>query len=95
MSDMRHHRISERAYDLWLEAGRPHGSDVDHWLRAQREIEAQERAVAGAETLPNAEEAAFDAAEEAADALATATLKQADRRTRTAPPRRRARTAAA
>ena len=31
-------RIRKRAHQLWEEAGRPNGSDVDHWLRAEKEL---------------------------------------------------------
>src|SRR4051812_29435920 len=34
--------IQERAYNLWLEAGRPHGTDQEHWYRAERELLEQE-----------------------------------------------------
>jgi len=30
--------IQERAYHLWLEAGRPHGADQEYWYRAEREL---------------------------------------------------------
>lgn len=30
--------IRERAYAIWEEQGRPHGNDLDHWLRAEAEI---------------------------------------------------------
>lgn len=33
-------RIRERAYAIWLEEGRPHGRDTDHWLRAEQDIAA-------------------------------------------------------
>ena len=33
--------IRRRAYELHLERGGVHGSDLDDWLRAEREIEAQ------------------------------------------------------
>jgi hypothetical protein len=31
-------KIAARAYQLWLESGRVHGHDLEHWLRAEREI---------------------------------------------------------
>jgi hypothetical protein len=34
-------RIRERAYRLWVEEGRPHGKDAEHWQRA-RELLALE-----------------------------------------------------
>lgn len=38
MSDPLHDKISERAFALWEQAGRPDGCDVDHWLAAEAEI---------------------------------------------------------
>jgi hypothetical protein len=32
-------RIRVRAYELWLEEGKPEGKDKGHWERAQAEIE--------------------------------------------------------
>ncbi len=37
-------RISVRAYRIWEEKGRPHGSSDDHWHQAKREIEEEDRA---------------------------------------------------
>lgn len=38
--------IRMRAYHLWLHAGRPHGQELDFWLRAEREfLDRQSRAV--------------------------------------------------
>jgi Protein of unknown function (DUF2934) len=31
-------RISEYAYHLWVQEGRPHGRDIEHWLQAEREL---------------------------------------------------------
>jgi hypothetical protein len=30
--------IEKRAYKIWLNEGGSHGSDVDHWLQAEREL---------------------------------------------------------
>ncbi|MFL5288139.1 MAG: DUF2934 domain-containing protein [Rhodopila sp.] len=35
----RHHRIRERAHEIWLEYGCPVGRDVEHWITAEREID--------------------------------------------------------
>ena len=35
--------IRRRAYELYLERGGAHGSEVDDWLQAEREIPAQSR----------------------------------------------------
>jgi hypothetical protein len=29
-----------RAYELFMQEGYMHGNDVDHWLRAERELKA-------------------------------------------------------
>jgi len=34
-------RIRDRAYTIWLEQGRPHGQDGDHWLQAERDVAAE------------------------------------------------------
>jgi hypothetical protein len=39
-------RIRDRAYAIWLEEGRPHGRDADHWFKAERAILAEAAAVA-------------------------------------------------
>jgi hypothetical protein len=31
-------RIRERAYDIWIAEGRPHGRDQAHWQRAMQEL---------------------------------------------------------
>ena len=30
--------IARRAYEIWLNDGSAHGSDLDHWLQAEREL---------------------------------------------------------
>jgi hypothetical protein len=30
--------IAKRAYEIWLKEGAGHGCDLDHWLRAEREL---------------------------------------------------------
>ena len=32
-------QIKERAYLIWVDAGRPDGRELDHWLRAKWELE--------------------------------------------------------
>lgn len=39
-------RIRERAYQLWEQAGRPDGKEVEHWLQAEREIAGDEQGLA-------------------------------------------------
>ncbi len=36
--------IRARAYQLWEQAGRPEGGDLEFWERARREIEAEKAA---------------------------------------------------
>jgi hypothetical protein len=33
--------IQERAYLIWIEEGRPHGRDQEHWLRACEQLERE------------------------------------------------------
>jgi prepilin-type N-terminal cleavage/methylation domain-containing protein/prepilin-type processing-associated H-X9-DG protein len=40
----RHNEVTNRAYRLWEQAGRPHGRDLEFWIQA----EAEARAAAGA-----------------------------------------------
>jgi hypothetical protein len=30
--------IARRSYEIWLNEGAVHGCDLDHWLRAEREL---------------------------------------------------------
>lgn len=39
-------RIRERAYEIWVREGRPHGRDAEHWRKAEAEITAGEQAAA-------------------------------------------------
>jgi hypothetical protein len=32
--------IAQRAYEIWLAAGRPHGQDHEIWMRAEAELRA-------------------------------------------------------
>ncbi|MHC2625480.1 hypothetical protein ACVIW2_007512 [Bradyrhizobium huanghuaihaiense] len=38
---MRRGEVRARAYELWEQAGRPTDRDLDFWLEAEREIEAE------------------------------------------------------
>ncbi len=46
--------IARRAYQLWEKAGRPTGRDLEHWLRAEAELLAENRRTGPAETIPEA-----------------------------------------
>jgi hypothetical protein len=39
-SSFRHEIISRRAHAIWEGAGRPDGSETEHWLQAERELPA-------------------------------------------------------
>jgi hypothetical protein len=39
--DERTERISLRAYEIWERLGRPKGGHMEHWLEAEREIDAE------------------------------------------------------
>ena len=38
-------RIRQRAYELWLQSGQPEGSEMEFWLRAEREIKEEDSAL--------------------------------------------------
>lgn len=38
LSAERNALIRKRAYEIWLEEGRPAGKSTEHWLRAEREV---------------------------------------------------------
>lgn len=38
LSSLSHSEIANRAYELFLAAGAPHGRDLEHWLQAEREL---------------------------------------------------------
>ena len=33
--------VRERAHEIWLAEGKPEGREVDHWMRARRELERE------------------------------------------------------
>jgi hypothetical protein len=33
--------IRERAYDIWIAEGRPHGRELAHWQRAHHELQRE------------------------------------------------------
>jgi len=39
--------IARHAYEIWLNEGAGHGHDLDHWLRAERELTARPLGRAG------------------------------------------------
>jgi hypothetical protein len=45
-------RVRERAYQLWVEEGRPAGRDRDHWEKARRLIDEEERSGLGPAEAP-------------------------------------------
>lgn len=42
MSDDKHDRIRQRAFEIWEQAGQPHGDHESHWHQAVQEIEAED-----------------------------------------------------
>ncbi len=34
-------QVRERAHAIWMEEGMPEGREVDHWIRARRELEQE------------------------------------------------------
>jgi hypothetical protein len=46
MQSDRQARIRERAYQIWVEEGRVHGKDHEHWRRAERELVEAEKGTA-------------------------------------------------
>jgi hypothetical protein len=44
MTPDRHAEIAKRAHAFWELEGRPSGRDLDHWLRAEAEFDAMQRA---------------------------------------------------
>jgi hypothetical protein len=41
MPDEREQAIRGRAFEIWEQEGRPHGKQLEHWLRAEAEIDAE------------------------------------------------------
>jgi len=39
---MRRPRVKARAYELWEQAGRPPGRDLEFWLEAERQLDGDE-----------------------------------------------------
>ncbi|ESX64915.1 MULTISPECIES: DUF2934 domain-containing protein [unclassified Mesorhizobium] len=39
MDDDRHEKIRQRAYEIWVREGRPHGEHERHWQQAKRELD--------------------------------------------------------
>jgi hypothetical protein len=56
-SDVTYAQIALRAYELFAQEGFMHGNDVDHWLRAERELKgvatvARPKRVSGTRARP-------------------------------------------
>lgn len=43
-----HEQIAARAYEIFIERGRPQGRDLDHWLEAEAQLRASAQANGGA-----------------------------------------------
>jgi hypothetical protein len=90
--------IRERAYEIWVREGRPHGRQVAHWEQAKAEI-ATEDAARGAqapatETPDTPEVAAAPAAPAASAPVRSRSVSSRSRRgaTTTSPPAQEAET---
>ena len=53
MSEDRDARIRARAYERWEQEGRPDGRASDHWLDAERDLEAGESGDTGQQGISN------------------------------------------
>jgi hypothetical protein len=42
MSEDREDRVRQRAHEIWVREGRPHGHEKQHWEQASSEIDAEE-----------------------------------------------------
>jgi Protein of unknown function (DUF2934) len=42
MADEMIEKLRNRAYQIWESMGRPYGRDLEHWLEAERELEADD-----------------------------------------------------
>ena len=38
IENTQHNEVASRAYGLWERAGRPHGRDLEFWVRAEAEL---------------------------------------------------------
>jgi hypothetical protein len=47
MTDDKHERIRQRAYEIWRQAGELHGSHDQHWHQAVQEIEIEDGPLGG------------------------------------------------
>ena len=45
-----HEQIAARAYEIFIERGRPEGRDLDHWLEAEAQLRASAQTESGART---------------------------------------------
>lgn len=46
MSHQREQKIRAKAYELWEAAGRPEGQEKDHWVEAERLVDAEDPSAA-------------------------------------------------
>jgi hypothetical protein len=55
-----HDEIAKRAFTMWELEGRPTGRDLEHWLRAEAELEATQNAQTGNKAPPKRRRPATD-----------------------------------
>lgn len=46
--ELNHDEIAAKAYQIWEGSGRPSGSDLEHWLQAEKELASARAANGGA-----------------------------------------------
>jgi len=46
-----HEQIAARAYEIFIERGRPQGHDLDHWLEAETQLRASQQSNGGATAI--------------------------------------------
>jgi hypothetical protein len=50
--DIPHDKIVARAYEIWVQKGKPHGQDFENWTEAEAELRAEFAANPDDEPLP-------------------------------------------
>ena len=89
MRSNRQKQVEQRAHDIWVAEGRPHGKHDEHWHRAEREIAQEEgdgRTGRRAAAAPAKSTAASKAGASKGPAKTGATAKKTGAASRTAKP---------
>jgi len=72
MPDVPREMIEVRAYQIWEQEGRPHGRDLEHWIRAAEELAPAANGAGSEDAAPKAKAAAKPRAARNAAAAAPA-----------------------